>query len=90
MMNRSSGSCCSLLGKLCSSLFPPEDELPVYSGLVLLVVVLIIVRLGSRGMAFGGRGAGSPPRMLELLEFLLIDADWLVLLAAGEVDVWLC
>jgi hypothetical protein len=50
----------------------------------------MIVRLGSKGIAFGGRRAGSTPRLLELLEFLLIDADWLVLLAAGEVDVWLC
>ena len=51
----------------------------------------MIVRFGSKGMAFGGRGTRStPPRVLELVEFLLIDADWLVLLAAGKVDVWLC
>jgi hypothetical protein len=50
----------------------------------------MIVRFGSKGMAFESRGAVSLPRLLELVEFLLIDADWLVLLAAGKVDVWLC
>ena len=46
-------------------------------------MVLIIVRLGSRGM--GARGAGSPPDVLELVEFLLIDAVWLVVLDGGGV-----
>ena len=50
---------------------------------MLVVVVLMMVRLGSKGM--GARGAVSPPGVLELVEFLLIDAVWLVVLPAGGV-----
>ena len=48
----------------------------------------MMVRLGSRRM--GARGAGSPPEVLELLEFLLIDAVWLVVLPPDGGGVFEC